>query len=86
MSFSTQQDADQAVSNWNGKETNGRELKVQPATEPKPVPVRPVKAASPSASAAVGAVGAETVTTEGEDKKKKRRPRKPKKASRVLYC
>ena len=78
MSFSSQQDADQAVSNWNGKETNGRELKVQPATEPNPVPVRPVKAASPSASAAVGA---ETVTTEGEDKKKKRRPRKPKKAS-----
>ena len=40
VSFATQKDADQAVSDWNGKESNGREIKVQPATEPKPVPVK----------------------------------------------
>ena len=77
MSFSSQQDADQAVTNWNGKETNGRELKVQPATEPKPIPVKPVKAASTGA-------GPET-TEESGDKKKKRKPRKPKKVCIFLF-
>lgn len=77
VSFETQNDADQAVADWNGKESNGREIKVQPATEPKPVPIKSVKPVKPSSTeSATAGPGAE-----GDAKKpvKKRKPRKPKK-------
>ena len=79
ISFATQKDADQAVSDWNGKETNGREIKVQPATEPKPIPVKPLKEVSTES---------DTVATgEAALKKhpKKKNPRKPKKVRSLVF-
>lgn len=76
VSFNAQADADQAVQHLNGKDINGREMKVQPASEPKPIPVKP--AAEPAAATADASIPA-TNAPATEKKAKKPRSRKPKK-------
>lgn len=78
VSFYNQKDADQAIVEWDGKESYGRELKVQPATAPKPIAPKPVAAPKPAAAPkSVDPNADPSAVAPGE--KKKRKPRKPKK-------